>query len=352
MLSGGELARKVGRKVLFIGTECYKWAVNDFGKAAANAKALGFDTICPKRADGQNKWYGTAGHLALERQACLAAGVGYIPFMYMYGPAFNNAQIEAESAIAKEMAGACDDLVCIDLEVEWNGQNLAANYLAAQFKGFKGDIIISTWADPVQQNWIGVLRALYPIASAVGPQMYTDWLALQEGQITGASGIPADRVFPALDIADMFGGANNPLATMHKMSQHGSIWFWEYQAGLTNPNLVRTMTALVGPLPTPTPGPVKAPTPPPVIKAPIPVTPVKLPAPKQLNKQLWLNYVIGDGDSLSGIAVKVGVTNWFADLYLPNKVQLDSIARQHGAVDSQGGALIFPGTTIKYLHLQ
>lgn len=344
MLPVDQLAKKIGRKVLFIGTECRNWTVADFGKAALNARALGFDSISPKRADGAIKWYVNAGHLALERQACLSVGVGYIPFSYCYGPAFGNGQINVEVAVAQEMANVCDGLVCMDLEVEWNGQVAAAQFLAQQLQGFKGDIVLSTWADPVQQNWVGVVKALNPVVSAWGPQEYTNWLALQEGQFA-SDGVSTAKLFPEIDVADLFGGANDPLSVMHSAVNrgHGSIWVWEYGIGLSNPNLVKSLTALIGPIAAPAVVPPKA-VPPKAI-----VPPVKLPAPNHSTGQATSAYTIVDGDSLTAIATKLKITNWYQDLFVPNKTTLDATARVKGAADSNNGALIYAGTILHYL---
>lgn len=345
MLTPTQLGQKIGKKVLFIGVEARNWQVADISKAAANARALGFDTISVKRADGGIKWYQTAGHLALERQAALSVGCGYMPFTYCYGPAFGNNQIDLEVAVAKEIAGVCDGLVCMDLEVEWNGNVAAAQYLANKLHGFPGDVVLSTWADPVQQNWMGVVKALDPVVSAWGPQQYTNWLSLQEGQFS-ADGINTDKLFPEVDVADLFGGANNPTQVVQNIVKrnHHSVWIWEYQAAIANPTLMHTLTALIGSnapaqaVPTPKPAPLPSPT-----------QPTKLPAPKHTTAIQKYTYIIATGDSLSGIAAKVGVTNWFQGLYIPNRTVLEDAAHKNGQASSNNGALIYPGTTLTYI---
>lgn len=342
MLQPSQLAAKIGKNVLFIGTECQYWAVSDFAKAAANARAMGFDTIAPKRADGGIRWYGTPGHLALERQAVLAAGCGYLPFMYCYGPALGYAQINYEVTVAKEIAAACDGLVCMDLEVEWDGQTTYAQNYAAALQNFPGDIILSTWADPIQQNWLGVIQAFNPVVSAWGPQQYTLWLALQEGQLT-SDGVPSGKIFPEIDMVDLFGGANDPLTVMHDAVNrgHGSVWVWEYLGALGNPNLAKAITALLGSKPSPLP-----PTP---TGKPVTLPPVKVPSPNHGSGQTWKTYTIVSGDSLSIIALRLGLANWFQDLYQPNAAEIEARARANGLANSSNGASIFPGTVLRYL---
>lgn len=342
MLPVAQLASKIGKNVLFIGVECQNWSVADFAKAAANARALGFDTIAPKRADGGIRWYGTPGHLALERQAALSAGCGYLPFMYCYGPALGSAQLGYEVAVAKEIASVCDGLVCLDLEIEWDGQVAYAQNFAAALKNFPGDIILSTWADPIQQNWLGVIQALNPVVSAWGPQQYTLWLGLQEGQLT-SDGVPSAKIFPEIDMVDMFGGANDPLTIMHEAVNrgHGSVWVWEYLGALSNPNLAKAITTLLGSKPAPLPiAPVGKPT---------TVPPVKLPQPNHTSTQAWQNYTIESGDSLSLIASRLGLQNWFQSLYQPNAAEIEATARAHGQASSQSGTFIYPGTVLRYV---
>ncbi len=184
MISAADLAANCGRFVLFVGTEAYTWSTGDYTTAAKNARALGFDTICVKVADGAIKWYKDPTILKGFRDAVHAEGCGFLGFQYCYGPKFGNAQIEAEAVVAKEIAGVCGNIVVLDLEEEWNGNGAAAQGLANQFAGSNVDIILSTWADPVEQDWTTVVRALDPVVSAWGPQEYTVWLTQQEAEFT------------------------------------------------------------------------------------------------------------------------------------------------------------------------
>jgi hypothetical protein len=330
MLTPVDLAKKIGSKVLFIGTEAYQWQVADYVKAAQNARKLGFDTISPKAADGQIKWYKTPANFTAIRNAVLAQGCGFLPFHYIYGPRFGDGQVRAEAAVAKEIASLCDGLVCLDMEVEWNGKVDAAKLLAKELAGTSYDFIISTWADPVQQNWMGVLKALDPVASAWGPQEYTTWLSGQEDQFRQA-GINTDKIFPSIDVADSYTGMDPLQSILAAVSRgHRSIWIWEYNAVMTKVALVQSMISAV-------------------LTPPAPVTqPVALPHPEHGNAMTYGSYTIKGGDTLSKIATQLGVHNWFSDLYVPNKAVLDGAARQHGVSSSGGGNLVYSGTVLRY----
>lgn len=333
MLNPDQLAQKVGRKVVFVGTYCYSWTVQDFQKCAANAKAMGFDTICPKRADGINKWYVTPGHLMLERQAVLSEGVGFLPFTYNYAPLYNSYQGEAE--VAAEIAEVCDGMVVLDLEVEWNGKPEAAQTFAVALKNaVKGDVMITTWADPDLQNFDGVLKALDPVTSAWIPQEYTNWLGTQESEYTD-QGISNAKLFPAIDITGEYANTSPiTLAVQALQKGHTSLFAWEYQAALANMHFIQGVLSTFGTN--------KAP-----VKTVIPYTPSKGVTAKK-NPQ-WNTYTIQEGDSLSGIAVKLGLVDWNKQLYQPNKATLDHIAQQHGYTTSNNGNTIFPGTVLNYI---
>lgn len=328
MLEIEELSKKVGKKVLFIGTETYNWTVADFTKAARNARVMGFDTICPKRADGTYKWYQTAGHLQLERQAVLAEGVGYIPFTYMYGP--KTGYTSQECDILKEIMSICDGLVVADMEVEWNGQSVAATQMASFMKNAPGDLLVTTWGDPNLQNWQGVIAALSPVVSAWVPQEYTIFLLNEEGEWSDKD---REKMFPAIDITGEF-AVINPLAVAKQIlnEKHFTLFVWEYMAALNAQSFIQGALAAF-------------------TNTVTQITPAPLPHPKPSDKktQNWKSYVVESGDTLSGIAAKLGLDDWNTDLYQPNKAVFDSIAKQHGFADSQGGSLIFPGTHITYL---
>lgn len=331
MLSPQALSNKIGKKILYIGTETYSWAVTDFAKAARNARAMGFDTICPKRLDGTIKWYHTKDHLLLERNAVLSEGVGYLPFAYSYAPIFNT--IGAEVAAWQEIASVNDGLVVIDLEAEWNGQTGYAQQLVQALHGFSGDIIATTWGDPKEQAWMNLVSLLDPVISAWSPQQYTDWLVAQEQAEWTAE---RTKLFPSLDISGEFGGATHPIdnAKAAYTNKHPTIFLWEYLYALSNPELIKGVLAFFGANvpnvnPTPTPNP-----------------------PTPIKKVQWVTYIIQPGDSLFGIVAmlqekKLSNTT-IAALYAANKTVIENVAKQHGYPGSNNGALIFPGTQIVY----
>ncbi len=314
-----------GKVVLFIGTQCRTWGLEDFAKAARNARAMGVDTISPKRLDGGIRWYGDVGRLREERAAVLAEGCGYLPFAYCYGPRFGDAQIADECALLAEMMAANDGSVCADMEAEWNGHVADAERFAALMRPVAGLLYLTTWADPYQQDWAGVTRALAPCVDAWVPQQYDNWLAAQEAQLVA---LGETCIQPALDLTGEF-GANDPfaLAQQARARGHTTLWLWEYLPALRNPNMLRGIAAAMG-------NPLAS------------GAPVTLPTPQRPPRERV--YVVRSGDTLIAIAARLNLPNWYADLYLPNRALIEATAQTHGQPNSHDGALIYPGEALKY----
>lgn len=314
-----------GKVVMFIGVECRTWSIEDFAKAARNARAMGVDTISPKRLDGGIRWYGDVGRLREERAAVLAEGCGYLPFAYCYGPRFGDAQIADECRLLAEIMEANDGSVCADMEIEWNGHVAEAERFAALMRPVAGMLYLTSWADPQQQGWTGVTHALAPCVNAWVPQQYDNWLAAQEGQLIS---LGETCIQPAFDLTSEF-GANDPftLAQRARARGHTTLWLWEYQPAVRNPNLTRSIAAAMGNS----------------LGSGVPVT---LPAPPRPPRAHV--YVVREGDSLAAIATRLNLPNWYSDLYLPNRALIEATARAHSQSDSHDGALIYPGEALKY----
>lgn len=329
-MSCSELTTKIGKTLLFIGNECHAWTINDFVRAARNARAMGIDTIVPKRADGMQRWFANLKQIEAERQATLDQGCGYIPFIYSYGPQFGEAQIAGECTLLAELQDANDGMVVCDMEVEWNGRSDAAERFTQYVRQHpQHTLIVTTWADPIQQNWQGVIRALLPAVTAWWPQQYSTWLAAQTHQFID---LGATCIHPCVDLLGEF-GANDPLniASSAMAAGHTSLGIWEYISACQNPTLVRAITAVMGKHLTST-------------------QPVTLPNPPETShpKIQWKHYTLLSGDTLGSIAQKLHIANWYQDLYLPNAAMLNRIAQAHGYPDSRNGSLIFPGTELIY----
>lgn len=236
----------VGRVVLFISGECQNWSPADFGQAARFARSLGIDTIAPKRANGSIRWYQNVTRFKQERAAVLAAGCGYLPWAYCYGPAIVSqypTQIEDECAVLAEMMAANNGSVGADLETEWDGQVAAAQKFCRLMLPVPGFLYLTTWANPLAHNWSGVVRALAPCVNAWVPQEYDNYLVGQEGQF-GSSGQTC--IQPALDLTSEV-GSNDAVANARtaKARGHSTVWLWYYGFAQSQQQVVRNIVSVM-----------------------------------------------------------------------------------------------------------
>lgn len=327
------MARESGRVVLWIGNEAKNWSVQQYADAARWARSLGVDCISPKMADGGIRWYGDAANLKAIRDAVLAEGCGFVPFTYLYGPHFAMPQqAHDECAIIAEMMSVCP-LVQADMEAEFNNQAGAAAVYESLLRPTPGLLSVSTWADPNQQGWQGVIAALSPAVNAWTPQQYTDWLAAQEvgGQLAGM-GL---TIQPGIDLSPEFGSDHVMGIVQQAINRgHRTVYLWEYSTAQGNPALVQqvceAMRAAFPTLPDMPPAPSPAPTGTP---APTPApAPAPAPAPQPAQP---LHYTVRPGDSLSKIALGFyGDADW-ATLYNANRALIGGDPNR-----------IFPGETL------
>lgn len=302
-------ASNAGRVVLWIGNEAKGWSLAQFAHAAAFARTLGVDTLSPKLSNGSEKWYGTAANLRAIRQTVLNEGCGLLPFGYGYGT------VQADAPPLIEMLtvnGSC----MADLEAEINGDVAYADQLAQWLRHDPQYLFyLTSWANPDGQNWDQVLKILEPVIDAYVPQQYNDYLASREFEIER---LGETCIQVGIDLTQEFGANHQPaIVAQAAADSNKTIWLWEYQVALAQPELVRQLVAIMHGAPTPPP--------------PLPRT-----------------YLVRPGDSLSGIAAHLGLGNWYQDLYKPNMATIEAAARAHGLPDSNNGNEIFAGTVLRY----
>lgn len=235
------VAKQCGRTVLWVGVETHGWTQAEWRAAGQFARSVGIDSICAKVADGGIRWYGSAQQLLHDiRDVVLTTGAGFIPFSYCYGPKFGMSQVHDECAILAEMMSVCP-IVQADMEAEYNGATAAASLFESLMRPVPGLLSVSTWADPVQQQWEGVAHTIAPCVNQWVIQQYTNWLAAQEGQYDPAV---FTCIAPGVDLRPEF-GADNALAIAEAARAHGhqTLYIWEYESARANPGLVRQIVA-------------------------------------------------------------------------------------------------------------
>ena len=238
-----EVAKQCGRTVLWLGNETHGWTQDAWRAAGQFARSVGIDSLCAKVADGGIRWYGSPDQLLRNiRDVVLTTGAGFIPFSYCYGPKFGLAQVRDECAILAEMMSVCP-IVQADMEAEYNGQTAAAQLFESLMRPVAGLLSISTWADPVEQQWEGVAHDLAPCVNQWVIQQYTNWLAAQEGQYDPAV---FTCIAPGVDLRAEF-GADDPVAIARAAKAHGhqTLYIWEYESAKANPALCRELVAVM-----------------------------------------------------------------------------------------------------------
>lgn len=245
-------AADIYKNTLMAGNSTLHWTTKQVEQAASLCQALKVDSLSIKVFDGTIIWH-SPDDWKQFRQVCLVHGVGAVPFGYCYGPHFGQAQIEAEAAQIKRFMEANDNAGFVaDMESEWNGQTKAADAFARALGGKPGPLVVSSWADPAQQAWTGVLEALQSVADVIGPQEYTNYLAGCEGQFPAWA---RARLAPEIDLSSSFGPNDLPkIAAQAKKNGH-YLWLWALEYAWTKQSLVQSLISIMDgstPLPTTT----------------------------------------------------------------------------------------------------
>lgn len=233
MTTAADIAKATGRRLLFLGVDTINWSIGQFQDAAKFARAHGIDCLLVKAGEGTWTWYGGLSGWENIRKAIQAEGCGAISYFYSKGNTLGGLAGEIELYKAYMQA---DGILCIDMEVEWNGDVASANTLAAALRPVPGMLLISTWADPSEQAWGDVIRALAPATDVFMPQQYNDYLATfwQEFAQDGAS-----YLIPTV-ILDQSFGVNHPITIAQSAASQGhpAISIWYYDLAIANPGLV------------------------------------------------------------------------------------------------------------------
>lgn len=296
-----------GRTSCQVGLECLNKDVAWHASTAQEIHNAGFNSAIVKVHDGENRWYADKQFLLDLRQTYLQAGVGFIPFGYCYGPKFGDAQIDGEAALIQEICAVYegqDTFYVADMEAEYNGETTAAQRFLQALQGLLLPFAITTFADPLYQNWKPILDIFDPFVCCWLPQRYSTWLA---GQLFPVS----KPCLPIVDLTTEF-GPNNPVA----IAEHTPyVSVWEYQQIAVYPAEVQA-----------------------IIKAKK-GNPAPLPPPPGHGL-----YTVVAGDTLSLIASRFNVDEHA--LYEQNKTLIEATANAHGFANSNNGNWIFPGEVL------
>ncbi len=266
------------RAGMFFGIETFTWTTSQFLDAAAQMRAYGVDTLIIKVAEvgsvAGNIWYGGFNQAVALLKSIQGTGMGVLPYQYCYGDTYGNLNLEV--SIANQFLQAGFDY-CLNMETEFNGQVVWAQRVAA---GLSAPVYVSTWADPVIQNWSGVAQAMLPKTKFFLPEVYTAFLQGVWQQQYLSSGIPLNKCIPTITAETI------PVA-----SGRLNITMWEYSQ-LTGGQIQQIMSSL----------------------APDPTAPT--PAMQQAAKDFWnsTGFLFKAESGIPPDSLGIG-KSWYADYY-------------------------------------
>jgi hypothetical protein len=221
-------------KALFTGVYTAQWSYSGMLVAAQRMRRLGIDTWCLKISDGAHTWYGglqSAIQLVKNIEGSVTAkGLKIIPYGYSYGNTYG--MLSTEIAIAEAFLNAGLSYM-FDCETEWNGQEQWMDELTSSldYRPF----YVTSWADPLLQNWQGLLQILEHNSDAlIMPQVYTEYLQSVWIEQYNQCRVSLDRVIPVyshqtLKYAVQYAASEKPYA------------LWEY-ASLTDSEVTMVTT--------------------------------------------------------------------------------------------------------------
>jgi len=217
----GSMLDILGHVPLFLGVETDNWTLDDFTAAAHHAKTLGCTSLLIKIADGGNLWYGGLQGWPHVFTAVNAVGIHAIPYTYCYGNTYG--ALTTEITILTD-ALRHSGIVIADMEEQYDGQAGWAQTVCNAVKPVPGIFGVTTWANPNDHRWQGVLSALKPCVNFWMPQVYSDNLA----RVYHAQYDPYDRpYYPVLNLGVLPGTTNDILA-IAKSAKSPIIALWEY----------------------------------------------------------------------------------------------------------------------------
>jgi len=236
----------LGTSPLFLGVETASWSLSQFQTAAHSAKALGITSLFVKIAEGGIRWYGGIGGWQRVLDTIKAEGIHAVPYTYCYGNGYGVIETEINILIdAMHYSG----VVVADMEGEYNGQVGWAIQVCNALKPITGVFGVTTWADPNEQNWQGVITALAPCVNFWLPQVYTDNLARVYHAQYDPHGLP---YYPILYLGVLANSTNDILA-IAKSANSPIIGYWEYQNLAAHASAVKQAQTFVTKPPKPTP---------------------------------------------------------------------------------------------------
>src|SRR6266567_2419296 len=226
------------KSYLFLGVYTKTWHAGDFDPVIALCKATGITGLLVKVYEYfAGEWYG--GTFPTIYQHITSAGLECIPYGFHYGNG-NGSNLQKEAEVALKFMGKYGQY-CMDAESDWDGHTAWGQSLASIWKGHPGKLWVSTWANPQDHQWLGIIDALKGEVQAWMPQVYSDKLGDK-----ALAQWPHNLVLqPTVGIVGD-GDPNHPERLVNLFGQ-GDLSIWEYREAIAHMNpLAAIMRAFRG----------------------------------------------------------------------------------------------------------
>lgn len=211
---------------LFTGIETITWTWNDFDILVTFCKSHGIEGVQLKTYEiTQGEWYHTLGGAQKVVTNLLSKGIDVLPYGYFYGVSPN--ELAYVQAALKQWPK-----FCMNLETEWDNNPGFAQTLRNALQGHAGELWISTWANPVDHDWVQNIAILDPIVSVWQPEEYSD--ALIDARLQQFPPV-IGKILPTYSL--------NPPISIDRMLVDTGISIWEYADALNNPALLSAYVA-------------------------------------------------------------------------------------------------------------
>lgn len=213
---------------LFVGVESFNWSLSDFDKLTAFCKQHRVDGIFLKIYEiGTGEWYGKLGGSQAVIDRIKGEGVDCVGYGFFYG----NDQVDEGAAITKFLKR--DNRFCIDVEDGFDGR---LDKMEGLFKNVVvpsgSTLYVSTWADPIQHNYLPNLQFLDNFNVIWMPQIYDDFLLSTFFSQWVHSQHPVQPTFHILN-STAIGSKSFPTFSL-----------WEYQFALQRPDILDLYVAI------------------------------------------------------------------------------------------------------------
>lgn len=211
---------------LFTGVETFNWTLSDFDALVAFCKAHDIGGVELKVYEiTQGEWYNHLGGAPQVVKYLLSKGIDVLPYGYFYG--ISQQELDYVKAWL-----ATYGKFCMNCETEWDNNPSFAQALRVTLLGHPGQLWVSTWANPVDHQWIQNISIMDSIVNVWQPEEYGDNLIdLRLAQFPQTLG----KILPTYSL--------NPSVTINRMLVDDGISIWEYQDALTNSPLLDAYVA-------------------------------------------------------------------------------------------------------------